>query len=105
MGEVAYTPWLRARTPETPRVLVGPGDDTAVLAPFARPLLVTTDMLMDGTDFLLEEVGPQAAGRKAMAANLSDIAAMAGVPVAAVVSVALPASGSQRLGEELYLGL
>jgi thiamine-monophosphate kinase len=47
-------------------------------------------MLMDGTDFLISEIGPRRAGRKAMAANLSDIAAMAGVPVAAVVSVALP---------------
>jgi thiamine-monophosphate kinase len=45
---------------------------------------------MDGTDFHVAEVGPRAAGRKAMAANLSDIAAMAGVPTAAVVSVALP---------------
>jgi thiamine-monophosphate kinase len=62
-------------------------------------------MLMDGTDFLLEEVGPRAAGRKAMAANLSDVAAMAGVPVAAVVSVALPKSGGRKVGEELDIGL
>ncbi|HJZ59279.1 MAG TPA: AIR synthase related protein, partial [Gemmataceae bacterium] len=78
MGEFDFICWLRSRTPAAARVLVGPGDDTAVLAPFARPLLVTTDLLMDGTDFRLGEVGPRAAGRKAMAANLSDIAAMAG---------------------------
>jgi len=41
---------------------------------------VTTDMLMDGTDFVLAEVGPRRAGRKAMSANLSDIAAMAACP-------------------------
>src|SRR5438874_12374629 len=112
MGEFDYIRWLRSRTPENPRVLVGPGDDCAVLAPFTRPLLVTTDMLMDGTDFSIEAVGPRAAGRKAMAANLSDIAAMAGVPVAAVVSVALPKSNTlpaadsgSRLGSELYLGI
>lgn len=103
MGEFEYIRWLRSRTPENPRVLVGPGDDCAVLAPFTRPLLVTTDMLMDGTDFLIEEVGPRAAGRKAMAANLSDIAAMAGVPVAAVVSVALPRE--HAISSELYLGI
>jgi thiamine-monophosphate kinase len=53
-------------------------------------------------------VGPRRAGRKAMAANLSDIAAMAGLPQAAVVSVALPKPESgdrRRFAEELYLGL
>ncbi len=91
-GEFEYIAWLRARTPADPRVLIGPGDDCAALAPGSRPLLVTTDMLMDGTDFVLAEVGARRAGRKAMAVNLSDIAAMAGVPTAAVVSVALPRS-------------
>ena len=89
-GEFDYIAWLRSRTPADPRVLIGPGDDCAVARPSARPMLVTTDMLMDGTDFVVAEVGPRRAGRKAMAANLSDIAAMAGAPVAAVVSVALP---------------
>jgi len=104
MSEFRFIDWLRARTPTDPRVLVGPGDDTAVLVPPARPMLVTVDMLMDGTDFHLADVGPRAVGRKAMAVNLSDIAAMAGVPTAALVSVALPQGGGQALGEELYLG-
>ncbi|WP_439626336.1 thiamine-phosphate kinase [Gemmata sp.] len=102
--EFHYIRWLRSRTTADPRVLVGPGDDCAVLAAPTRPLLVTTDMLMDGTDFILAEVGPRRAGRKAMAANLSDIASMAGVPLAAVVSVALPRA-SRELAEQLYLGL
>jgi thiamine-monophosphate kinase len=104
-SEFEYIAWLRARTPRSSRVLIGPGDDCAVLAPSNRPLLVTSDMLMDGTDFVLAEVGARKAGRKAMAANLSDIAAMAGLPVAAVVSVALPVSHGRELAEELYLGL
>jgi thiamine-monophosphate kinase len=104
-GEFAFIRWLRERTPGGPQVIVGPGDDTAVLAPPSRPLLVTTDMLMDGTDFILNEVGGRAAGRKAMNANLSDIAAMAGVPTAAVVSVALPKHGGRELAEQLHLGL
>ena len=86
-------------------MLVGPGDDTAVLRPPARPLLVTTDMLLDGSCFRLAEAGPRRVGRKAMAVNLSDIAAMAGVPTAAVVSVGLPRSGGRDLAEELYLGM
>lgn len=107
MGEFAYIAWLRSRTPADPRVLVGPGDDCAVLAPPIRPLLVTTDMLMDGTDFVVADVGPRRAGRKAMAANLSDVAAMAGEPIAAVVGVALPrGSGSGgEFAEQLYNGI
>jgi thiamine monophosphate kinase len=102
-GEFEYIAWLRSRTPADPRVLIGPGDDCAALAPPGRPLLVTTDMLMDGTDFVLAEVGPRRIGRKAMAANLSDIAAMAGNPTAAVVSVALPRVGAARLASSVPL--
>ncbi len=105
-GEFAFIDWLRRQTPGDARVLVGPGDDTAVLrlTPTA-PTLVTTDMLLEGSCFRLAETGPRRVGRKAMAVNLSDIAAMAGRPVAAVVSVGLPQSGGRALAEELYRGL
>lgn len=105
-GEFAYIDWLRQRTPADPRVLIGPGDDAAAVrfTPGA-PCLITTDMLMDGTCFRLAEAGPRPVGRKAMAVNLSDMAAMAGRPVAAVVSVALPQQGGRALAEELYQGL
>jgi thiamine-monophosphate kinase len=105
-SEFAYIDWLRRQTPADPRVLLGPGDDAAVLAwtPGA-PCLVTTDMLLEGSCFRLAEAGPRRVGRKAMAVNLSDIAAMAGRPVAAVVSVGLPRRGGRSLAEELYRGL
>jgi thiamine-monophosphate kinase len=106
MGEFAFIDWLRGRTPADPRVLLGPGDDTAALRlALSAPCLVTTDMLLEGSCFLLAEAGPRRVGRKAMAVNLSDIAAMAGRPVAAVVSVGLPRRGGRALAEELYLGL
>lgn len=107
-GEFAYIAWLRQRIPADARVLLGPGDDTAVLRPGTRPQLVTTDMLLEGSCFLLEGPGsatPPQIGRKAMAVNLSDIAAMAGVPTAAVVSLGLPRKRGRALGEELFLGL
>src|SRR5262249_26906132 len=105
-GEFAFIDWLRRRTPAAQRVLLGPGDDPAAVSwPAAVPCMVTTDMLQDGTDFVLAAAGPRRVGRKAMAVNLSDIAAMAGRPVAAVVSVALPRAGGRALAEELYLGL
>jgi thiamine-monophosphate kinase len=70
-------------------------------------------MLLEGSCFHLAEKHPgepgagtaRQIGRKAMAVNLSDIAAMAGVPVAAVVSVGLPRRCGRSLAEELYLGL
>jgi len=106
MGEFSYIDWLRQQTPPAPRVLLGPGDDAAVVAwAGAPPMLVTTDVLMDGTDFLLNEIGPERVGRKAMAVNLSDIAAMAGRSVAALVGVVLPKTGGRPLAEGLYRGL
>jgi thiamine-monophosphate kinase len=106
MGEFAYIDWLRRRTPSDPRVLIGPGDDAAALRLTPDvPYLVTTDMLLEGSCFRLAEAGARRVGRKAMAVNLSDMAAMAGLPVAAVVSVGLPRQGGRVLAEELYLGL
>ncbi|HXG13385.1 MAG TPA: thiamine-phosphate kinase [Gemmataceae bacterium] len=106
MSEFAYIDWVRRLTPADRRVLIGPGDDAAALrlTPGA-PCLVTTDMLLEGSCFILAEAGPRQVGRKAMAVNLSDMAAMAGRPVAAVVSVGLPRQGGRALAEELYRGL
>jgi thiamine-monophosphate kinase len=105
-GEFAFIDWLRRQTPGDPRLLIGPGDDcAALLLTSDRPALITTDLLMEGTCFRLAEAGPRLVGRKAMAVNLSDIAAMAGRPVAAVVSVALPRRDGRALAEELYRGL
>jgi thiamine-monophosphate kinase len=106
MSEFAYIDWLRRLTPAHPRVLLGPGDDTAALRMTPGvPCLITTDMLLEGSCFLMAEAGPRRVGRKAMAVNLSDIAAMAGKPVAAVASVGLPRQGGRALAEELYHGL
>jgi thiamine-monophosphate kinase len=105
-SEFAFIDWVRRHTPADPRVLLGPGDDTAVLRwPPDRPCLITTDMLLDGSCFVLAEAGARRVGRKAMAVNLSDIAAMAGKPVAVVVSVGLPRQGGRVLAEDLYAGL
>jgi thiamine-monophosphate kinase len=105
-GEFAYIDWLRRRTPPHSRVIIGPGDDAAALRVRAdRPLLVTTDMLLEGSCFILDQAGGRSVGRKAMAVNLSDIAAMAGTPIAAVVSVGLPRERGRQVAEELYTGM
>src|ERR1019366_5184421 len=69
------------------------------------PWLITTDMLLEGSHFVLADVGPRRVGRKAMAVNLSDIAAMGGRPIAAFASVALPRGNTEVIAKELYLGM
>ena len=104
--EAVLIHWLRKQLPPDPRLLLGIGDDAAVLQ-LVEPAqcVVTSDLLMDGTDFVLRECDPRRAGRKALAVNLSDLAAMAAKPVAAIVSLALPKSCALSLARELYHGI
>jgi thiamine-monophosphate kinase len=74
------------------RVLVGPGDDAAVLRPGRRPLLCTVDALAEGTHFRLGWETPAALGRRAFRVNASDVAAMGGTPLAALVAIEAPPS-------------
>lgn len=106
-GEFDLIARFRARAAGAdPRVVCGIGDDCALLTGTGdRRLLVTTDMLMDGRHFWLDQAGPLAVGRKAMGVNLSDIAAMAGRPLAAVVAVSLPRAQAASIAEPLFEGL
>ncbi len=90
MGEWDFIRWIQQRTTAHPSVIVGPGDDAAVLAPSANPLIATNDVLTEGIDFIVEQTTLRQIGRKAMAVNLSDIAAMAAVPTAALVGIVAP---------------
>lgn len=105
--ESEFIAWLRLSLPKPGSdVLVGPGDDAAVLAwRTMGDCVVTTDMLMDGVDFRLGIDEPERIGRKALAVNLSDLAAMGSKPVGAVVSLALPRAGGFELAKRLYAGL
>ena len=105
-SEFAYIDWIRARTASHPAVPLGIGDDAAWLR-LSPPgeCLVTVDMLMEGVDFRFPDADPQMVGRKALAVCLSDIAAMAGRPLAAFVSLALPKTGGRQLAEALHAGI
>lgn len=74
-----------------PSVLVGPGDDAAVLEIGGVVALLTTDQLIAGRHVDLASASIEQAGRKAMARCVSDIAAMGGRCLASVASAALPA--------------
>ena len=88
------------------QVLLGAGDDAAVIKlSDGAHLVATTDTVMEGVDFRLGEHDPALVGRKALAINLSDLAAMAARPVAALVSLVLPIDGGEALAKGLYAGL
>ena len=104
--EFGFINRLRERIAASDRLSIPIGDDAACCE-FPEPsrCLVTTDMLMDGVHFRLEETTPQLVGRKALAVNLSDIAAMAGQPLFAFVSVAFPRNATRELTDGITDGL
>lgn len=104
--ETEFVNWLKSRLGGHERLRLGVGDDTALIDLGRRTeCLLTVDMLTEGVDFRLAEVDPRRIGRKALAVNLSDIAAMAGKPLAAVVALALPREGALDLAVALYEGM
>ncbi|MHC4716710.1 MAG: thiamine-phosphate kinase [Planctomycetota bacterium] len=105
MKEFELIEWIRRQVGEAPGVVVGPGDDCAVLAVGDETLLLTTDQVLDGVHVSLADHGPELVGRKAAARAVSDIAAMGGEPVAMVASVALPSGMSSADARALCRGL
>jgi thiamine-monophosphate kinase len=105
-GEFEFIEWVRARAKVHPRVPLGIGDDAAVLR-FSVPAdcLVAVDTLMEGVHFTWPEMSAAQIGRKALAVNLSDIAAMAGKPLAAVVGAVFNRNHGAPFARELEGGL
>jgi len=98
--------WLRERLPPHPLLRLGPGDDAAVLRMTdVDDCVVTVDLLTDRVDFDLSQLDPRRVGRKCLAANLSDLAAMAAEPLAGVVALVLPRHGGMELAMALYEGM
>jgi thiamine-monophosphate kinase len=96
LGEFGLIGLIRRRVQQrSPGMVLGIGDDAALLAPeMGDGLLVTTDMLLEGVHFQRHWRCPRELGRKAMAVNLSDIAAMGGHPLYALLGLAIPPDGS-----------
>lgn len=92
LGEFGFIGTIAEKTGQYQRVTTGIGDDAAVtLQTPGMSLLSTADMLAEGVHFDLSWSDPRTLGRKSLAVNLSDIAAMGGVPRSALLSVAIPA--------------
>jgi thiamine-monophosphate kinase len=94
LGEFGFIRAMRARHPEAlagSPLRLGAGDDACALKPSPGcEILATCDLLVEGVHFDLATTGPWQLGAKALAASLSDIAAMGGLPRAYLVSLSIP---------------
>lgn len=105
-GEFEFLDWVASKQKASPFVVVPPGDDLAALKwPADDLLLVGVDQVLDGVHFDAKVHSPRQIGRKAMNRNLSDCAAMACLPAAAVATVAAPRGVGVEYLKELFLGL
>ena len=94
--------WMTA---SDPALLQGIGDDVAVIEMRGKVLLVTTDILIEGIHFDRAWIDPYRLGKKALMVNLSDIAAMGGVPKYFLISLGLPKNLSLSFISLFYRGL
>src|SRR5665213_1781693 len=106
MNELDLIARLTKNLPANENVVVGAGDDCAVLDVGApdKLILFKTDAIVEGVHFT-RETPPEKIGRKALARCLSDIAAMAGTPTAALVTIALPKDFDAEFVAKIYDGL
>jgi thiamine-monophosphate kinase len=106
MNEFELIARLTKSLPANENVLAGAGDDCAVLD-FGLPgklFLFKTDAIVEGIHFT-KKTPPEKIGRKALARCLSDIAAMAGTPTAALVTIALPENFDADFVAKIYDGM
>ncbi len=105
--EFAFIDWIRSQTPtKRGRIEIDIGDDACALSVAGQKLvLVTADMLLEGTHFDLSVASPRQVGRKAVAVSLSDVAAMGVSAAVLVVTVGLKRGSGVEFARELYRGM
>ena len=105
LGEFGLIAAVTARLPQGRGVLLGPGDDAAVVAAPDGRVVVTTDVLVEGRHFRRDWSSATDVGHKAAAQSLADIAAMGARPTVLVVGLATPADLPVAWAVELADGL
>ena len=91
LGEFGLIDLVAARLPQGEEVVIGPGDDAAVVRTGDGRVVATTDLLAEGRHFRRAWSSAYDVGRKAAAQSLADVAAMGARPTALLVALALPA--------------
>lgn len=105
LGEFGFIGRVADRAGSGGGVALGIGDDAAAVIPSpGMQTLVTADMLVEGVHFDLALTAPRDLGRKSLAVNLSDIAAMGGIPRFALLSLAIPPGLSLDFLDEFVAG-
>ncbi len=104
-GEFGLIARVTARLVGTPAVLLGPGDDAALVAAADKRVLASTDVLVEGRHFRRDWCSATDVGHRAAAANLADIAAMGGTPTALLVALCTPPDLDAAWAEELADGI
>ncbi len=97
MGESAALAVLLPLLPPADAVMLGPGDDSALVSLSESQVLISTDMMVEGPDFRFDWSSPHDVGFKAIASNAADIAAMGGVVVGYQLAVSVPPSTPLRM--------
>ncbi|HEX6195077.1 MAG TPA: thiamine-phosphate kinase [Jiangellaceae bacterium] len=91
LGEFGLIAAIAARMPQTRHVVVGPGDDAAVVNAPDRRVVASTDLLVEGNHFRRDWSSGYDVGRRAAASNLADVVAMGAKPTALLVGLGCPA--------------
>jgi thiamine-monophosphate kinase len=105
LGEFGVIDRLTGERFQPEQTLLGPGDDAAVVAAPDGRVVATVDTLVQGVHFRLDWSAPEQVGRKAVAANLADVAAMGAVPTALLLSLACPGDTSTDVLDGLAAGV
>lgn len=105
VGEFGLIDRVARQAVQSPTVLLGPGDDAALVAAPDGRVVASTDLLLEGRHFRTDWSTAYQIGRKAAAQNLADIAAMGAVPTALLIGLAAPADLPVAWARELAAGL
>ncbi|MDR4504533.1 MAG: thiamine-phosphate kinase [Candidatus Scalindua sp.] len=106
MKEFTFINWIKKQQKRDKNIAIDIGDDCAsIKINDSNLLLITSDMLVEGTHFELKKTSAGQVGRKSIACSISDIAAMGCIAKYAVVSLCFPQETKTRFAKELFMGM
>ncbi|CAM4128042.1 thiamine-phosphate kinase [Nocardiopsis rhodophaea] len=105
LGEFGLIERVTARFPGTDDVILGPGDDAAVIKAPDQRVVATTDMLIEGRHFRRDWSSPRDIGHKAVAQNIADVEAMGARPTALLIALGVPTDLPVEWADEFAAGV
>jgi len=106
IGELTLLEQIRKRFEKrSPDIVIGIGDDAALLKPFKKNILVTTDMMVEGVHFNMDFITPYQLGFKLVSVNVSDIYAMGGIPRFLLLGIAMNKNTAKETFDRFFDGV